>query len=160
MYECYTRAVGCVALLDLRVWTSTRSASIRWSRIVTCSVATHLSTIAGPATTAPAVPWAPVTMNYEEILFVLIAFFITPIRLCVYYMWNVFTHWDRVHCCRNQCGCHFPHTAVHHTGGRGLHRYVSFASYRLHKKHYMPPSLPRMTTCHPLLKRRRKDKSF
>lgn len=56
---------------------------------------------------------------------------------------------DRVHCCRNQCGCHFPHIAVPHAGGQDLHRYVSFALYHLRKKHYMPPNLPRMTTCHP-----------
>ncbi len=151
----HTRAVGCIALLDLGVWSSTCSASVHWSRIVTCSVATHLTTVAGSATTAPTVPWAPVTMNYEERLFVLTAFIITPMCLIFYHIWLVFTHWDRVHCCRNQWGCHFPHIAVPHAAGQGLHRYVSFASYHLHKKHYMTPNLPRTTTCHPLLKKGR-----
>lgn len=157
-HDCFTRAVGCVTLLDLWVWSSACSASICWLRIVTCSVASHLAPIAGSATTAPTVPWTPVSMNYEERLFVVIACFITPLCLCASHTWNAFTHWDRVHCCRSQCGCHFPHTAVHRVEVQGLHRYVSSALYHLHKKHYKPPNLPRMTTYHPLLKKRREDK--
>lgn len=63
VYNDFTRAAQCAAFLDLCVSSSTSSTPVSWSGIVTCSVTSHLASIASPAAAAPSSPWAPAPVN-------------------------------------------------------------------------------------------------